>query len=148
MGNICRSPLAEGIFNAIINNNKTSHLFETDSAGTSDYHIGELSDPRTRNNAKTHGLQLVHKARQLKSEDFTDFDYLIAMDDSNLKSILELNQNKESKVKIYKMRFFDPTNQNADVPDPWFGGEKGFEEVFQILERSCRSFYNSLCSEK
>ena len=90
----------------------------------------------------------MHKARQLKSEDFTDFDYLIAMDDSNLKSILELNQNKESKVKIYKMRFFDPTNQNADVPDPWFGGEKGFEEVFQILERSCRSFYNSLCSEK
>ncbi len=144
MGNICRSPLAEGIFNSLIEKNKGSQHFETDSAGTSNYHIGKLSDPRTLKNSRANGLNLTHRARQFKTSDFYEFDYIIAMDDSNLNDILKIKPDGELNVKLLKMRHFDPINKNADVPDPWFGGEKGFEEVYQILNRCCQNFYNSI----
>ena len=144
LGNICRSPLAEGIFNDIVNKNNTSNLYETDSAGTSDFHCGELPDPRTLKNAMKNGLTLTHKCRQFKKSDFYEFDHIIAMDDSNLKDIIKLKPADETRAKIIKMRFYDPLNKNANVPDPWFGGEKGFEEVYQILKRCCLNFYKAL----
>ena len=144
LGNICRSPLAEGIFNEIIQKNKTGHLFETDSAGTSDFHCGELPDHRTLKNAKANGLILTHKCRQFTKNDFYEFDHIIAMDDSNLRDILKLKPAEDNRAKIIKMRFYDPSNKNANVPDPWFGGEKGFEEIYQILERCCQNFYKVL----
>lgn len=148
LGNICRSPLAEGIFNEIIYKNNTSHLFDIDSAGTSGLHRGQLPDPRTLKNAKSNGLTLTHKARQFRSSDFMEFDYLIAMDDSNLRDILEKKPEGESNAKLIKMRSFDMEDINADVPDPWYGGDRGFEEVYQILKRSCLHFYESLLIKK
>ena len=144
LGNICRSPLAEGIFNDIIEKNKTTHLFDVDSAGTSNYHIGELPDPRTRKNAKANGLDLVHRGRQFSKHDFHNFDFIIPMDDSNLRDIMDLKPKEDIEAQIVKMRFYDPLNKNANVPDPWFGGEKGFEEVYQILKRSCQNFYEEV----
>lgn len=148
LGNICRSPLAEGIFLDIIENDNTSHLFEVDSAGTSDFHIGELPDHRTRKNAKANGLDLVHRGRQFTRDDFYNFDFIVPMDDSNLRDITELKPKEEVNVEIIKMRFYDPLHQNSNVPDPWFGGERGFEEVYQILKRSCLNFYESLQLKK
>lgn len=136
--------MAEGIFKDIIEKNNTSHLFEIDSAGTSGLHRGQLPDPRTLKNALDNGLNLTHRSRQFNSNDFLEFDFIIPMDDSNHGDILTLKPNGESKATIVKMRNFDVEFKNDDVPDPWYGGEKGFEEVYQILLRSCQKFYDSL----
>ncbi len=136
--------MAEGILNDIIEKNNTKHLFEIDSSGTGNYHIGETPDPRTIKNASANGILLTHKCRQFNLQDFYDFDYIIPMDDSNLKNILLQKPKDKLSTKVIKMRFFDPLNKNSDVPDPWFGGEQGFEKVYQILKLSCQNFYDSL----
>jgi len=136
--------LAEGIFKEIINNNKLGHMFEIDSAGTSSLHEGQFPDLRTLKNAKLHGLNLTHKSRPFVQNDFYNFDYIIVMDDSNLKNVNNLLPNNDLEFKLLKMRFFDEINTNSDVPDPWFGGEKGFEDVYQILKRCCQNLYISL----
>lgn len=119
-------------------------MFDVDSAGTSNYHIGEQPDPRTLKNARANGVILNHKCRQFVEQDFYDFDYIIAMDDSNLANILKIKPNLELNVRILKMRFYDSVNKNSNVPDPWFGGEKGFEDVFQILQHCCNNLYDEL----
>ncbi len=119
-------------------------MFEVDSAGTGNYHIGEQPDPRTLKNARANGVILNHKCRQFVEQDFYDFDYIIAMDDSNKANILKIKPEAELNVKIIKMRQYDPLQKDTNVPDPWFGGEKGFDEVYQILLRSCKNFYDSL----
>lgn len=119
-------------------------MFKVDSAGTGNYHIGEQPDPRTLKNARANGVILNHKCRQFVEQDFYDFDYIIAMDDSNKANILKIKPEAELNVKIIKMRQYDPLQKDTNVPDPWFGGEKGFDEVYQILLRSCKNFYDSL----
>lgn len=119
-------------------------MFEIDSAGTSSLHEGQFPDLRTLKNAKLHGLNLTHKSRPFVQNDFYNFDYIIVMDDSNLKNVNNLLPNNDLEFKLLKMRFFDEINTNSDVPDPWFGGEKGFEDVYQILKRCCQNLYISL----
>lgn len=146
LGNICRSPLAEGLFLKLIIDNNLESKISCDSAGTAGYHIGELADSRTRKNAESHGLNLVHRARQFKAKDYDIFDYIIVMDESNLNNISHM-ETSNSKAKVLKMRYFDYDYQNEDVPDPYYQGEQGFENVFKILEKSNFNFMEYLKKE-
>lgn len=146
LGNICRSPLAEGLFLKHIKDNNLESQISCDSAGTAGYHIGELADPRTRKNAESHGIKLTHKARQFNTKDFQEFDYILVMDNSNLNNVEALKKGN-IKAKIFKMRFFDSEFKNHEVPDPYYLNEDGFEDVFNILERSTLSFLEFIKQE-
>jgi protein-tyrosine phosphatase len=140
LGNICRSPLAEGIAkNIALEMNLDKGVF-FDSCGTSNYHIGGQPDSRTVGNAKKNGLILNHKARQFEIIDFERFDYILTMDSSNKKNIIKLDKNDVFRNKISLMREFDPEQTHIDVPDPYFGGDQGFQNVYDILNRSVRNF--------
>lgn len=145
LGNICRSPLAEGIFKHYVIKEGLESKIACDSAGTSSYHLGENPDSRTIRNARKNGIELDHKARQFKYSDFENFDYILAMDNSNLQNVLKLKPASDDKSKIFLMRDFDDEAEGyKEVPDPYFGGDEGFQEVFEILERSNRNFLNHL----
>lgn len=134
LGNICRSPLAEALFRKHIEANGLGSKFSCDSCGTAAYHIGALPDGRSVENASNNGLEYTHKGRQLGSQDFIDFGYIIAMDESNLEDIKELNN--VGHQNIFKLRDFDTIRIGADVPDPYFGGDQGFQDVYEILDRA------------
>ena len=140
LGNICRSPLAEGILKSKLRSLDLSHEIEVDSCGTGNYHIGEQPDPRTLANAHENGIKLDHQARQFVREDFDRFDYILVMDRSNLQNVKKLDPLEDYTGKLYLMREFDPLGKGKDVPDPYFGGERGFQEVFDILDRSIDRF--------
>ncbi len=148
LGNICRSPMAEGIFDKL---SKESPLeISHDSAGTSAYHIGELPDERMREMASNKGnIALTHRARQIVREDFDKFDYIIAMDKSNYENILHYKNriNKASETTIMLMRSFDSEKGNLEVPDPYYGGESDFEKVYDILWRCNQNFIQFLEEE-
>ena len=135
LGNICRSPLAEGIFRFKVNEKGLKDQFKIDSCGTSDYHIGEKPDERSVANAKKNGVDYMHRGRQLKKSDFYDFHYILPMDDLNLRDIEKLKP-QDATAKVMKMRALDDSDQNGDVPDPYYGGENGFQLVFDILDHS------------
>ena len=133
LGNICRSPLAEGIMRV-----KLSKDFIVDSAGTGGWHAGELPDKRSISTAKNRGLDITsQRARQFKISDFETFDYIYVMDNSNYKDVMALAPNDEakSKVKLILNELFP--NENVDVPDPYYGGQDGFENVFDMLNEAC-----------
>lgn len=137
LGNICRSPLAEAIFKEKVRKQELDHLFQTDSCGTSNYNIGDDPDPRTVKSARKNNIPISHNARQLKHTDAEDFDLILAMDENNYQNILRVTHSSHHhKVKL--MRSYDPLG-NGDVPDPYYGNEKHFEEVFTILDRSIDS---------
>jgi protein-tyrosine phosphatase len=142
LGNICRSPMAEGLFKHLVETENLSTVIETDSAGTSAYHIGELADPRMRKTASNYSINLIHKARQFVVEDFERFDYIVAMDYANKTNILSLVEKPEYERKVLMMRQFDAIPDNGQVPDPYFGKQDGFEEVYQILLRSNKELLN------
>lgn len=135
LGNICRSPLAEAIFNHKIKVQKLDFLFESDSCGTGNYHIGGPADARTISIAVKYHVGINHVARQLLEEDLIDYDQIIAMDQSNYSNILRIAAAKDNKHKVRLMRDYDPKGK-GDVPDPYYGTEKDFQEVFEILDRS------------
>lgn len=143
LGNICRSPLAEAIFKDKVVKRGLTGAIEADSCGTSNYHIGSAPDDRTLHNALKNGVRIHHKARQLSPDDLIQFDFIIAMDKSNHKNILSLNGADEYGSKILLMRSFDPQSGD-EVPDPYYGGEQGFQEVFEILDRSTEEFLTFL----
>jgi len=134
LGNICRSPLAEALFRKHIEEQKLSHKFSCDSCGTAGYHIGKQPDSRSVANAKQNGLLYTHIGRQLTKKDIQEFDYILAMDKYNYEDIQEMN--KIEHQHIYKIRDFDLSNKGADVPDPYYGGAQGFQEVYTILDRA------------
>lgn len=146
LGNICRSPLAEAIFIHKIKNEGLDHHFEVDSCGTSNYHIGEEPDERTIINAIRNKITITHRARQLSENDLVHYDFILAMDKSNHSNILKVTGAHNHTHKIKLMRSFDP-QPGEEVPDPYFGGEKGFQEVFEILDRSTHSFLEFLVNE-
>jgi len=143
LGNICRSPMAEGIFHHLIVQHQLSGEIETDSAGTASYHIGELPDRRARFTCEERGITLTHRARKFTRDDFEAFDYILAMDKENLKNINALNNGK-GKAKVMLMRAFDPLGKDHEVPDPYYGGDEGFVEVFDMLERSCKKLLDEI----
>lgn len=132
LGNICRSPLAEGILLHLVKEKNLSLVI--DSAGTSDYHIGEAPDARTVANAKKNKIDLSPlRARQFIVEDFDVFDKIYVMDKSNLQNVLKLARNDRDKQKVDLFLNISHPNQNMEVPDPYYGGEKGFENVFKMV---------------
>ena len=141
LGNICRSPLAEGILRSKVNPEK---IF-IDSAGTAAYHIGEPPDPRSISVALKYGIDLrSQKARKLILRDFMKFDRIYAMDEHNYQKIISLAQNDDDKKKV-KMILNEVTPaQNLSVPDPYYGGDQGFEEVYQMLDKACEAIANQL----
>lgn len=143
LGNICRSPMAEGLFLNKIESRKLENI-KVDSAGTSNYHIGERPDRRMLETANQKGVHLPSRARQFLVSDYDDFDWIIAMDSENKRNILSLARNESDVKKVHLMRSFDNQNMGANVPDPYFGGQRGFEEVFDILDRSTESLLEEI----
>ena len=135
LGNICRSPLAEAIFKHKVNKKKLGVFFLADSCGTANYHIGDSPDHRTIKNAIKNGIEIQHLGRQLSRMDLEVFDLILAMDQSNLDNILKIADVDLQPTKIKLIRAYDP-NGKGDVPDPYYGTEKDFQEVFEILDRT------------
>ncbi|GAB4131034.1 MAG: low molecular weight protein-tyrosine-phosphatase [Raineya sp.] len=144
LGNICRSPLAEGIFMDLVKKADLQGFIEVDSAGTAAYHVGEFPDPRTRQVAEKNGIILTHRARQFVKSDFDEFDYILAADKSNLNH-LKMLQSTPSKAKLHLIR--DWEGKNLEVPDPYYGTMKDFEEGFQILRKALILFLEDLRKE-
>jgi protein-tyrosine phosphatase len=136
--------MAEAIFNHKIQQFGLSERFIVDSCGTGNYHIGQQPDPRTVKNARKNGVPINHACRQLNENDLAVFDYILAMDASNLSNILKLSNAEEHSNKIIMMREFDPHAEVREVPDPYFGGDDGFQEVFEILDRTMHHFIEHL----
>jgi protein-tyrosine phosphatase len=144
LGNICRSPTAECVFRHLVTEAGLSEHFEIDSAGTSNYHPGEEPDPRTRSAGQRRGVVIYGKARQVKHQDFTKFDFLLAMDGDNLEALRQ-RAPRDSTAKLQLLRDFEAgAPADASVPDPYFGGEAGFDEVFAICERACAGLLEQL----
>ncbi|MDX1364486.1 low molecular weight protein-tyrosine-phosphatase [Arenibacter latericius] len=133
LGNICRSPLAEGILKEKIDSDKVF----VDSAGTANYHIGKQPDPRSIAVAKKHGIDISgQRCRQFTKEDFKKFDYIYAMDKDNYANILALATNSLEQQKVKLILHKKPSSEQ-EVPDPYYGGDDGFENVFQLLDSAC-----------
>lgn len=148
LGNICRSPLAEAIFNHKINSLGLNTKFSCDSCGTSDYHIGELPDERTIACAQRNAIPINHRARQINRVDIREFQYIIAMDQSNKRNINSLiTRYKLNHQHVYLMREFHPSPDEIEVPDPYYGGDASFDEVFDILTESIDHFMDHLKNE-
>lgn len=141
LGNICRSPTAEGIFQHIVRQAGVDHYFYIDSAGTAAYHIGNPANSKSRQVALDNGVELLSRARQIDPRDLEEFDLIIAMDNENLKNIRHLDPAGLYHHKIKRMRDFDPEPEGGEVPDPYYGGMEGFRNVYKILYRSCENLF-------
>ena len=143
LGNICRSPMAEGILRDMIA--EEGLPWSTDSAGTGDYHVGEAPDKRAVKAMKDRDIDISDlRARQLRPQDFEDFDLLLAMDASNLRNMLAVAPNVELAKKARLMMDYAPDHALREVPDPYFGGEEGFREVHEMLTIACRNLMNDV----
>ncbi len=144
LGNICRSPLAEAIFKHQIRERGLERRFMADSCGTANYHVGDTPDPRTIKNALKNGVTIDHLGQQFNSSHFEEFDLILPMDASNLSNILRVPGAHKHKNKIKMMRSYDPHLKDGDVPDPYYGTENDFQEVFEILDRSMKELIAEL----
>lgn len=135
LGNICRSPTAEGVMKHLIKEAKLEHRFEIDSAGTGAYHVGEPADARSAAAARRQGIELTSEARQFVADDFDRFEYIVAMDRKNHAHLQRLARRAADRDKIHLLRTFDSLATIHDVPDPYF--EDNFDEVFEICRAGC-----------
>ena len=148
MGNICRSPCAEGIMQFLIKQQGLEDEIECDSAGTIDYHQGDSVDSRMQEYAGMRGYELNSTARKFILQDFENFDWIITMDENNYSQIRLLDPNNSFTHKIRRMTDFCETTKISSVPDPYYGGNQGFETVIDILEDACGGFLKYLKSNK
>ena len=144
MGNICRSPTAEGVFNKVIADLGTADRFLVDSAGTHAYHVGESPDSRAQQTAHSRGVNLSEiRARKVAPSDFEHFDYILAMDNDNYHILVAASPNEyHHKIKLFLE--YAPDQSENDVPDPYYGGQHGFSHVFDLVEDASRGFYHSV----
>ncbi|HHH38228.1 MAG TPA: low molecular weight phosphotyrosine protein phosphatase [Sedimenticola sp.] len=134
MGNICRSPTAQGVFSTLLEQEGLTDLIEVDSAGTHAYHVGEPPDPRAQETASRHGVDLsMQRARRARSEDFMAFDYIVAMDQDNYHHLSAICP-EGLEEKIHLLMDYAPEFRTREVPDPYYGGGSGFERVFDMVE--------------
>jgi protein-tyrosine phosphatase len=148
LGNICRSPMAEGVFHLLLREEGLDDHIRVDSAGTGGWHVGESPDIRSIRTAAGHGVTLTGSAQQLQSEDFRKFDYIVAMDRSNLENIEGFRDGLGGDAALYLLREFDPEGgPGAEVPDPYYGGAGGFEDVYGMVERACRGLLGHILEE-
>ncbi|MGX7666919.1 low molecular weight protein-tyrosine-phosphatase [Flavobacterium pedocola] len=144
LGNICRSPLAEGILQSKL----PRELFIVDSAGTGGWHVGQEPDKRSILTAKNRGLDITHqRGRQFSKNDFENFDYIYVMDNSNYKNVLVLAPDTASKTKVAMILNERFPGENIDVPDPYYGGQNGFEDVYDMLDDVCNLIAEKLLSK-
>lgn len=145
LGNICRSPLAEGVFRHLVVERGLAHAFRIESAGTGGWHVGEAPDGRASVVAANHGIVLESRAQQVTAGDLQDFDIVLAMDRENLRSLQRLDEAQGGGASIHLLREFDPRTEDGDeVPDPYYGGPSGFENVYQMVRRSCEGLLRHL----
>ncbi|MCF8261690.1 MAG: low molecular weight phosphotyrosine protein phosphatase [Melioribacteraceae bacterium] len=137
MGNICRSPSAEAVMTKLISDKGLSDKIKCDSAGTIATHTGENADSRMMRHASKRGYDLTSIARQFKMDDFDKFDYIVVMDKYNYRDISAQSRNEKDQAKILLMTDYSGDNSLNEVPDPYYGGAAGFENVLDILEKSC-----------
>lgn len=137
LGNICRSPAAEGIFKKKVRRQGLDTVIKVDSAGTAGYHVGELPDMRMRQHGLRRGYKFDTLSRKFKNLDFDKFDIILAMDDSNYNNIIRTATDLESEAKVHRMMDFAGNYQNDHVPDPYYSGSDGFELVLDLLEDAC-----------
>ena len=148
LGNICRSSSAEEIMRTLVRRAGREKEFEIDSAGISGFHEGELPDERMRAHASRRGYQLTHRSRPVRTEDFYHFDWILGMDDRNIDALRDKAPDVESEPKIHRMTDFCRTKVIDYVPDPYYGGAQGFENVLDILEDACEGLLAHLSDEK
>ena len=145
LGNICRSPTAEGVMLKVLRDRGITTI-SVDSAGTSAYHVGEPADSRSQRTANQRGIHLPSRARQFMVQDFDRFDWILAMDQSNLNNILRLTRSEADRQKVHLFRNFDPESpQGASVPDPYY--ENNFSLVLDICEAGCEGLIHFLESK-
>jgi protein-tyrosine phosphatase len=162
LGNICRSPTAEGVMRALVERDGLAERIELESAGTGAWHVGNPPDARATAAARARGVTLEGRARQVRPEDFEDFDLLLAMDRENLDELRRLAPGEEQRAKVRLLREFDPASaahgsgtaqwsesygsagegpagetRDLDVPDPYYGATGGFDEVFELVQAAC-----------
>lgn len=150
LGNICRSPTAEGVMRHIVEQEGLANDFEIDSAGTGSWHIGESPDPRSTAHAEARGIAIGGKARQVTGADFDHYDLILAADSYNYRDLQAIAPTDELEAKVKMLREFDPmsTPDDLDVPDPYYGGPSGFDDVIDLVEAACRGLLDSVLSER
>ena len=149
MGNICRSPTAEGVMRRLLETEGLADRVELDSAGIGDWHAGDPPDARATAAARRRGVTLDGAARMVQPDDFERFDLLVAMDRENVRDLLAVAPDEQAAGKVRLLREFDPTTAGApdlDVPDPYYGAERGFETVLDMVEAACRGLLDELRS--
>lgn len=150
LGNICRSPTAEGVMRTLVKDAGMEERFELDSAGTGAWHVGSPPDQRATATALSHGVMLEGRARQIREQDFDQFDLLLAMDRANFRELRAQAPGEQARAKVRLLREFDPASEgevDLDVPDPYYGGPGGFEEVFELVRAACEGLLEQVREE-
>ena len=146
LGNICRSPAAEGVFNQKIKERDLENLFVVDSAGTGSWHVGNLADPRMRETALSRGIELTSRSRKIEESDLYEFDHILVMDNDNLDAVKSLNKDHQNPVnsKIKLILSYSKNSKLEEVPDPYYGGQNGFDQVIDLLDDAMDGLIDSL----
>ncbi|ADQ80928.1 protein tyrosine phosphatase [Paludibacter propionicigenes WB4] len=148
LGNICRSPMAEAIFLKILEREHASDRFSVDSAGLLGYHQGELPDSRMRYHAGKRGYSLTQRSRPFSRADFDRFDMIVGMDDQNIAGLKKQAMTLDEDAKIFRMTDFCQSLEATHVPDPYYGGDQGFENVINLLEDACEGLFKEVAGKK
>jgi protein-tyrosine phosphatase len=150
LGNICRSPTAEGVMRHVVRAEGLEDRVEIDSAGTGGWHVGAPPDERATAAARRRDIALDGAARKFEAEDFDRFDLILAMDESNRRELLAQAPNDEARAKVRLLREFDPASEaeaDLDVPDPYYGGEEGFDHVLDLVDAATHGLIDRLRAE-
>lgn len=148
LGNICRSPMAEGIMQTLINKQNLSDIINIDSAGMISVHQGEQPDRRMQQAGLDRGYKLNHRSRPVVSADFDKFDLIIGMDDNNIDALQQKAPSLEAKQKIRRMAEYFSTQEIDHVPDPYYGGAQGFDLVINLLEDGCNNLLQEITKKE
>jgi protein-tyrosine phosphatase len=149
LGNICRSPTAEGVMRALVEQEGLAGSVEVESAGTGTWHVGSPPDARATEAARARGVALEGRARQVREQDFVDFDLLLAMDRENLSELQRLAGSDGERAKVRLLREFDPASAgDLDVPDPYYAAAGGFDEVFELVHTACEGLLEEIRAER
>jgi len=146
LGNICRSPAAEGVFKQKLKERDLEKLFVVDSAGTGGWHVGNLADPRMCEAALSRGIELTSRSRKIEESDLYEFDHILVMDNDNLDAVKSLIQDNKSTInsKIKLILSYSKNFQLEEVPDPYYGGQNGFDKVIDLLDDAMDGLIDSL----
>jgi protein-tyrosine phosphatase len=145
LGNICRSPMAEGVMKRLVRDAGLEGRIHVESAGAGSWHLDEPADARARATARARGVVLDGRARQFARDDFARFDYILSMDARVLSTLRALARSEPERARVHNFRSFDADSPSeAEVPDPYYGGDEGFEQVFDICEAGCRGLLEHL----